>query len=172
MPAPTDDPIISQIMLKLCAALATISQANGFYNDLGGAPGIEPLAFNQGDTYPQIVVQEESGDISDSNTSGFQDTAVLAAIGFVQIDPASGYATAFKLRADMIRVMRSITLATFKQPSSDPTGYVSTGKQLVSNWNIDAKREIVPSEISEGFLEVIVRATVTYRDFSPPAMGI
>lgn len=171
MPAPTDDPIILQIMNALCAALRKISQTNGFYNDVAGV-GIEPLAFNKQDSYPQIVVQEESGEIADSTPAGYQGGAVLAAIGFVPITPGSGYATALKLRDDMTRVMRSITKETFKGPNTAPVGYVPNGKQIVREWSIDEKREIVNSELAEGFLEVIVRAAVDYRDFSPPVSGI
>jgi hypothetical protein len=171
MTAPTADPIILQVMTALCVALGKISQANGFYNNVAGV-GIEPLAFNGQDTFPQIVVQEESGEISDSTPSGYQDSAVLAVHGFVPTTAATAYATALKLRDDITRVLRSITPTTFQQTNTAPTGYVPNGKQLVAKWSVDEKREVIDSELAEGFLEVVVRASVDYRDFSPPFQGI
>jgi hypothetical protein len=171
MPVPTDDPIILQIMTMVCTALGKISQANGFYNNVAGI-GIEPLAFNQGDSYPQIVVHEESGRISDSTPNGYQDSAVLAVHGFIPVDATNAYVTALKLRDDITRVVRSITPKTFQAGPPPATGYINSGKQLVMTWTIDQQREVIDSEIAEGFLEVVVRAAVDYRDFSPPFSGI
>jgi len=171
MSAPATDPILLQIMTAFAAALAQISIANGFYNDVTGA-GVEPLAFNDQDTYPQIVVQLESSDITDSKNSGYQDTSVLAAHGFLQIDAGTAYATALKLLDDMTRVARSITSKTFRIGTAPAPGYLNANPSMVETWDIQLGREVVPSEVSEGFLEVIVRARITYRDFSPPLAGI
>jgi len=171
MPAPAADPIILQILNAVCAALRVISQANNFYNNVAGV-GIEPIAFDTNDSYPQIVVQEESGEVTDQAPGGIQDASVIAAHGYVQITPGSGYATALKLRDDITRVFRSITKETFKTANTSPAGYVNNGKQLVREWSVIQKREIVESDIAEGFLEVIVRAACDYRDFSPPVTGI
>jgi len=169
--APTADPILLQIMTAFAAALAKISLANGFYNDVIAA-GVEPLAFNEQDSYPQIVVQIESSTLSDSKASACQDTAVLTAHGFLAVAPGSAYSTACKLLDDMTRVVRSITPKTFRVGPEPDLGYVNGNPSLVEKWDFELGREIVPSEIAEGFLEVIVRASVTYRDFSPPLVGI
>lgn len=167
------NPIIVQIMDRLCVAFGVITLDNGFYNDLVGV-GIEPLAFGPQDLFPQIIVHEESGQVVDSRANGFQDSSLLDAIGFVKSGVTDAYRTAYKLRDDMTRVMRSITAETFKAATEalPEPGYVKDTKQLVTSWSIEQQREIVQSEIAEGFLEVHVRASVVYRDFSPPVPGI
>ena len=172
MTAPTVNPIIVQIMLALCAKLTLITQDNGFYNTVAGA-GIEPYAFDSAATFPQITVEEESAETTDSNPRGTQDAHVLAVHGFVKVEAATAYLTAHKLRADIKRLLASISRDTFKAEGQPvQPGYVDPNKQLVREWSVDDKYEIVPSDLGEGFLEVICRATVTYRDFSPPFPGI
>lgn len=175
MPSPDIDPRIVQIMDALCAKFLLIKQDNAFYNDVAGA-GIEPLSFNENDSYPQIVVRLNLSDITDSNERGYQDDTILESHGFLPITAVSvnGYRSALKLLDDMTRLVRSITPETFKAVGDPPpeTGYVNPAKQLVTSWSVNQKREIVESEIAEGFLEVIVRVAVGYRDFSPPAPGI
>lgn len=172
MTAPTVEPIVLRIMRAYAAALAQISIDNGFYNDIAGA-GVEPLAFDDGDAYPQIVVQLETSAISDSKApAAYQDSIVIAAHGFVQIDAASSYATAMKLLDDMTRVTRSITRKTFQLGDVPATGYENSNPSLVSKWDIGQHREIVPSDVAQGFLEVIVRAACDYRDFSAPMPGV
>ena len=172
MTAPTANPIIVQIMLAVCAKLALITQENGFYNDVIAA-GIEPYAFNAQDSFPQITVEEESAATTDSNPRGTQDEHVLAVHGFLQVDPATAYLNGHRLRDDIKRVLRSISCETFKAEGQPVLpGYVDPNKQLVREWSVDDKFEIVPSDLGEGFLEVICRATVSYRDFSPPFPGI
>ncbi len=163
MTAPTVDPIILQILNAVCVPLRGITQANGFYTDVAGV-GIEPLAFNTQDPFPQIVVHEESGQISDSNATGYQDDALIAIHGFLKTTSAvTAYAEAHRFSSDIKRIARSITAQTFRN---------AEGKSIVRTWSINEKHEIVPSELGEGFLEVIVRAACDYRDFSPPVPGI
>lgn len=172
MTAPTVEPIVLRIMRAYASALALISTADGFYNDVAGA-GIEPLAFGASDSYPQIVVQLETSAISDSKApAAYQDSIVIAAHGFVQIDAASSYATAMKLLDDMTRVTRSITRKTFQLGTAPADGYENSNPSLVSKWDIGQHREIVPSDIAQGFLEVIVRVACDYRDFSAPMSGV
>lgn len=99
---------------------------------------------------------------------------MLDAIGFLKSGVADAYRTAYKLRDDMTRVMRSITAETFKATSEalPEQGFVKSTPQLVVSWSVEQTREIFPSDIADGFLEVHVRAAVVYRDFSPPVPGI
>lgn len=163
MTAPTVDPILLRILAALCVPLRLITQANGFYNDVAGV-GAEPFAFNEQDSYPQIVVHEESGEISDSSESGYQDDVIIALHGYLKTSSAStAYAEAQRFSADIKRLAKSITAKTFDD---------GAGGSLVRNWSINQKHEIVESELSEGLLEVIVRVALDYRDFSPPVPGI
>jgi hypothetical protein len=161
--APTADPILLRILSALCVPLRMITQANGFYYDVAGVD-IEPEAFNNQDSYPLIVVEEESGEISDSSESGYQDEAIVAFHGFLKTsNAATAYAEAHRFAADMKRIAKSITRTTFDD---------GAGGSLVRNWSINQKHEIVKSDLAEGFLEVIVRVSLDYRDFSPPVPGI
>lgn len=172
MSSPTIEPIILRIMRAYAAALVQISPDNGFYNTVAGA-GVEPLAFDAGDSYPQIVVQLESSNITDNKAAaGYQDSVVLAAHGFVQTDSASSYATAMTLLDDMTRVTRSITRKTFALGTPPAAGYENSNPSLVTKWDIQQHREIVASDIAQGFLEVIVRVACEYRDFSAPMSGV
>lgn len=172
MSSPSVDPIILRIMRAYAAALAMINTGAGFYNDVADA-GVEPLAFDQGDSYPQIVVQIESSTLSDSKApAAYQDSVVLSAHGFVPVDASSGYATAIKLLDDMTRVTRSITRNTFKLGTAPDAGYENSNPSLVSKWDIGQHREIVASDVAQGFLEVIVRVACDYRDFSAPMSGV
>jgi|SRR6185369_7671297 len=163
MTAPTVDPILLRILTALCVPLRLITQANGFYHDVANV-GIEPFAFNAQDPFQQIVVHEESGEIVDSTEDGFQDENVVAFHGYMKIaSMASAYAEAHRFAADMKRIAKSITRTTFDD---------GNGGSLVRSWSINQKHEIVPSELGEGFLEVIVRVALDYRDFSPPVPGI
>lgn len=170
MSAPTTDPILLQIMLAFAAALAQISPANGFYNTVEAAD-VEPHYDRLNDGVI-IHVKLETSDITDSKKHAYQDTALLAAHGFVAIDAASSRATAIKLLDDMLRISRSITSKTFQIGAPAPAGYVNANPSIVESWDFEQKREIVESEIADGFLEVIVRVLVTYRDFNPPLAGI
>lgn len=172
MSAPTADPIIVQILNAIASALLnTITTDNGFYSDIAGA-GIEPLAFNQQDTYPQLVVHEQSSSISDSNEDGYQDSVVVEVHGFLESGSATAYASAFKLRDDITRVLRSITAETFKLGAAPAIGYLNANRSLVSKWSVNEQRSVVESELAAGFVEVIVRASFDYRDFSRPVPGI
>jgi len=163
MPAPTADPILLRILLALCVPLRLITQANGFYNDVAGVD-IEPFAFNDQDAFPVIVVEEESGEITETFEGGYQDRAVVAFHGFLKIvNVAVAYVEAHRFAADMKRIAKSITVKTFDD---------GNGGSLVGEWSISEKHEIVPSDLGEGFLEVIVRVALDYRDFSPPVPGI
>jgi hypothetical protein len=75
----------------------------------------------------------------------------------------TAYVEAHRFAADMKRIAKSITPATFNDDA---------GGCLIGEWSISQKHEIVPSELGEGFLEVIVRVALDYRDFSPPVPGI
>jgi hypothetical protein len=169
--SPTVEPIALRIMRAYAAVLAQISPDNGFYNTVAGA-GVEPLAFDAGDSYPQIVVQLESSNITDNKAAAVQDSVVLAAHGFVQTDSASSYATAMTLLDDMTRVTRSITRKTFALGTPPAAGYENSNPSLVTKWDIEQHREIVASDIAQGFFEVIVRVACEYRDFSAPMSGV
>lgn len=171
MTAPTVEPIVLRIMRAYADKLGQISRANGFYNDVAGS-GVEPLAFDDGDSYPQIVVELESSQISDSKESSYQDSVVLAARGFVPVQTGSGYATALTLLDDMTRITRSITRKTFQLGDAPAAGYENANPSLVTKWDIGQHREIVPSDVAQGFLEVIVRVACEYRDFSAPMSGV
>lgn len=172
MTAPAIDPIVLRIMRAYADILGQISQASGFYNNVAGS-GVEPLTFDDGDSYPQIVVELESSQISDSKApASYQDSIVIAARGFVPVQTGSGYATALTLLDDMTRVTRSITRKTFQLGDVPATGYENSNPSLVSKWDIGQHREIVPSDVAQGFLEVIVRAACDYRDFSAPMPGV
>lgn len=163
MTAPTSDPILSRILTALCVPLRLITQDNGFYNTVA-AVDVEPLALNESDSFPQILVEDESGEITDSTESGFQDSVVIAMHGYLKIaDTSTARRDARRLSADIKRIAKSITPTTFDN---------GAGGSLVRSWSINEKHEIVPSALGEGFLEVIVRASCDYRDFSPPVPGI
>lgn len=163
MTAPAADPILLRILTALCVPLRLITQANGFYHDVANV-GIEPFAFNAQDPYQQIVVHEESGEIVDAVEDGFVDSVVVAFHGYMKIAAVeTAYVEAHRFAADMKRIAKSITPKTFDD---------GTGRSLVGEWSISQKHEIVPSELGEGFLEVIVRVSLDYRDFSPPVPGI
>lgn len=163
MSSPTTQPIIVQILDNIADALASsINPANGFYTTVAGA-GIEPLAFNEQDTYPRIVVQEESSDISDSNARSYQDSVVIAVHGFVRVDAQSSYRSALQLRADITRVLQGITKLTLSD---------ANGNALTRGLALTGHREVVPSDVAQGFLEVIVRVACDYRNTSPPVSGI
>lgn len=172
MTAPTVEPIVLRIMRAYADKLGQISQANGFYNDVAGSD-VEPLTFDDGDIYPQIVVQLEVSDISDSKApAAYQDSVVLSAHGFVPVQTGSGYATALSLMDDMTRITRSITRKTFQLGDAPAAGYENANPSLVTKWDIGQHREIVPSDVAQGFLEVIVRVACEYRDFSAPMSGV
>jgi hypothetical protein len=162
--APTFDPIVVQILKKFCTVLASISQANGYYNDVADA-GIEPLAFDDGDQYPRIVVEEEESNIDESNATSYQDVLSLAVRGFM-VAPSSGVVdAAHRLRDD---ITRSIQTARRSQ-------FVNTmGDQLVNNWALSGKREILSADEApaDGFVEVVVRVSCDYKQFFRPAAGI
>ena len=163
MTAPTAEPTILQILLALCTALMEITQDNGFYNDVAGA-GVEPLSFNAQDSFPQITVREDSNKVTDSNGRGnVARDAVISVHGFVPIDAATAYTTAYRFRDDIERVLRSVTQVTMAD---------ALGKPIVNTWSVLDESAIEPSELAEGFLEVVCGVSCSYRDFSPPFPGI
>lgn len=163
MPAPDIDPIDARILLAIAARLATISSANGYYTEVAGA-GIEPLAFDSSDNYPQIVVREETSAISDSKASGFQDTKVVSMTGYYEFSPGTVASRGFKLRDDITNCAAQFKQADFKDADGVP---------MISTIALTGVREIKNSDENADFVEVVVRVQVTYRKFfQRPAGGL
>jgi len=158
MTAPTADPKDMQIMQRMALVLGAISQANGYYTDVKGA-GIEPLAFDDGDQYPQIVVHDEGSDISDTKSTGYQDDLTLAAVGYMPFVAGSAIATALRLRDDITQAIQRIKPADFRDAQD---------VQMVSTCALAGNREIKNSDQAENFVEVVVRCKFTYRKFIRP----
>lgn len=163
MTAPVADPIIVQILDAVAGALAKISQARGFYNDVAKA-GIEPIALNAQSQYPQIAVREAGDKVDDSNGKGaVARSATIEAYGVAKVGTTNAMRDAHKLRNDMERVMRSISVTTFS----------AAGVDAVNKWGVLDEAAIDDLDsIAEGYVAVTVKVPVEYRDFSPPVQGI
>lgn len=157
MTAPSAPPIVTQILDALATLLSGISQAAGYYTDVHDA-GIEPLAFDSNDSYPQIVVHEESATIADTNARAFAEDLVIAVHGFIPFDTGTVIDTGLKLRDDITRCLQNVK-------SSDLIG--ANGAQLVNSIGLAGVREVKNSDEHSDFLEVIVRVQCNYRVFYP-----
>lgn len=163
MTAPTLEPIDNRILTAIAAKLAGISTANNYYNDVAGA-GIEPLAFDDGDQYPQIVVREESSVFSDTKGNGFEDTKVVAMSGFFPFTPGTAAQMGFRLREDITVCAAKLAKADFLNADGSP---------LINTIALTGAREIKNSDENADFVEVVVRVQVTHRRFFPrPAGGL
>jgi hypothetical protein len=162
MPSPTVDPKTLQVMDALCAKLATISSDNGYYSDVAGA-SIEPTSLDNQDAYPQVIVEEESDEITDSTALALQNSMVLRVAGFVSPSSSKTPARdAYKLRADMTNLLRTVKSSDFLDGS---------GKQLITSYQVIGKRDIGFSPRNPSLFEVAVRVSIDFRDFSTPVVG-
>jgi hypothetical protein len=163
MPAPDIEPIDTRILAAIAAQLAQITTANGFYNDVAGA-GIEPLAFDENDNYPQIVVREETKLVSGTKPSGFDVTRLLALTGFMPFQSGNAMRDAGRLRDDIEVRAQQLKSADFKDANGVP---------MLSSIELSGTQEIKNSDEVENIVEVIVRVQVTYRRFfQRPAGGL
>jgi hypothetical protein len=169
MSSPTSDPRIVLILSKMAQAfIDNLYPDNGFYTSLDNAYP-EPVALNPPEVqvraeHAVVMLEEEFDEINGANSTMFQATAVVAAHGYIRTSTAaSPYTIAFRFREDITRMLRSIGAATLKDDA---------GKPLIRSIALTGRREIVPSDLAEGYLEVVVRVAVDYRDSSSPVPGI
>lgn len=142
--------------------LTGITVAAGYRNNVAGV-GIEPIGFDETDVYPQIVVQEDDDAITDSNASGFEDSAVFRIAGFFPIKTTQTPMRAGHiLRADITRALARVTRSDFLDDN---------GNALINSYALTGQREIDYSAADSNFMEVAVRVSIDCRDFPTPLPG-
>lgn len=149
------DPSSLAIAQLLADACAVIRVDNGYRTDITGT-GIEPLAFDETESFPRIVALEESADISESNARKALVKAVYAVAGYAKSDAANAIANAHRLRTDILVALGRFGAARIGAPITkfEVTGQIDVGKS-------DAP----------GFVQAVVRANVEYSESFPPMQG-
>jgi hypothetical protein len=139
---------------------------NGFFNLVNSASIDQIQVLTEGEQLEKVIVviEEEFDEITESNSTTIAVTANLAVHGHINTanEPSPKLAAA-RLRQDLTRLLKSVSKETLTDDA---------GKVLCRGIALTGRREILPSDIAEGYTEVIVRVAIDYRDSSPPVPGI
>jgi len=146
------DPAALAIAQLLADACDVIRIANGYHTDVT-ATGVEEPAFDENETFPRIVVDEESAVIGESNARKAHVKSVYAVVGYGKASADAALAGAHRLRADILVALGRFGAARIGSPINK---FELAGQ-------IDVSHSIVP-----GFVQAVVRVNVDYIESFPP----
>jgi len=146
-------PISLQIATALASALAQISVAAGYFNDVRGA-SIDFVNFGKADQFPQIVVAEESANITDSNAQAAYIDSVYVCTGFVPSSVVGAISAAHRLRDDMLTACGRI--------ARNKKVFEVDGTQLVREFQLIGPMEIHIAPDAQDFVQAVVRVSISH----------